>query len=206
MRIGAILCGSIVVAMCFGFPVDPGPHPASPSNARRFEGMFAAVEAVARARNIRYGFEAVGKDRDRAVVTLDLSDPSVGHILDDLVKQRPEYAWNLSAGVFKIVPRDPAAAVADVKIRSFNVQNANKSTCSDVLSRAPELRRWLTEHKAVRRELEAGGESDSGGRVTLDLQSVNISSVLDVLIRALGDSHWTIVHYGDKMQFVGIYF
>ena len=174
-------------------------------DAKTFTGMFPALDALATAHNVRFGLEVFDDGSDRGTISLDLSDEVPG-ILDDLVRQRPRYQWNLDKGVYDITLKGASKGLSETNIALYYVRDATADENSDELDRLPEFRDWLALHNATRRELLTGRRSASNQKINLQLNPASLRSVLNEIINGLGDPHWMILHYGDKMQFVGIYF
>lgn len=176
------------------------------ASANEFRGIFPALDALAAACKVRFGLEVLDDASDRGTVSLNLSCDDVPRTLNNIVMQRPGYEWAFDGGTYDIYPKDTDKRLSDLNVALYYVRDATADDNSDALDQLPEFRDWLGVHNARRRELLLGRRSQSVRRINLQLNAVPLRLVLNAITKALGDPHWMILHYGDKMRFVGIYF
>src|SRR4030095_6204743 len=81
---------------------------------------------------------------------VELKKGTLADVLDEIVRQKPSYTWEISDNTIKVFPRSEARdpvlhALLDTKISRFVIRNPTpKYTFRDTLSRLPELESLLT--------------------------------------------------------------
>jgi hypothetical protein len=174
-----------------------------------FTHVGVALQAVRQAFNISTGFEATASDPDNAPITLDLSGTDIVRVFDSIVSQRPVYMWAVENGVYDIYPKNPRDRISEMSIMTYVVKDASPQEASDAITRLSEFDRWLSEHHVTRSEIISGrrwGVHPEQTKISLDLHGVSLRAILNQLIGKVGDNEWAIFRWGDKMQFVAVYF
>ena len=124
--------------------------------AQTFPTMSTAVDAIATQYKVRVGLELAMSDADRLRISLDLSRPKVAALLDSLVRQKPDYTWQVEDGVYNIYPKFVKDSVLNLRIRTFSVTNATGQELSTAIGALPEVKKWMLKNGVQRRELETG--------------------------------------------------
>jgi|ERR1700735_273531 len=183
-----------------------GQNQASTQNFQSFSHVADALAEVASALKVSVGFEAGANDSDNGPVKLDIADKNVVGILNDIVQQCPAYEWSFEDGVYDVYPKDQRSSLSNVTVRQFAIRNVTPNDASQTLSSLPEVRNWLSEHGLTRQEFYTGPRWKSHERISLELDNVQIRRILNNLMAKVGNTQWTIVRYGDKKEYIGIYF
>ena len=174
--------------------------------AQTFPTMSTAVDAIATQYKVRVGLELAMSDADRLPISLDLSRPKVAALLDSLVRQKPDYTWQVEDGVYNIYPKFVKDSVLNLRIRTFSVTNATGQELSTAIGALPEVKKWMLKNGVQRRELETGSRwRESDPRVTLTLKDVTLRTILNLALKERRAKEWIVVRYGDKQQYIGIY-
>lgn len=116
--------------------------------------------------------------------------------------------WALQDGVYDL-RQGGGASVLDQRISSFSIANASPAEASEAIGRLPEFRRWLADNGVTRRDLETGKMSlagVSGPKVSLSVSNVTLRTILNQLARQLPSKQWSAARYGDRSQYLAIWF
>ena len=169
--------------------------------AQTFPTMSTAVDAIATQYKVRVGLELAMSDADRLPISLDLSRPKVAALLDSLVRQKPDYTWQVEDGVYNIYPKFVKDSVLNLRIRTFSVTNATGQELSTAIGALPEVKKWMLKNGVQRRELETGSRwRESDPRVTLTLKDVTLRTILNLTLKERRAKEWIVVRYSDKQQ------
>lgn len=171
----------------------------------KYRTLSESLAAVQDKFHLTLGLEVAVDDPDKDPIVLDLSSPDPAVAFNQIVAQRAWYHWNFQDGVYDLSPKDGPQSVLDITITSYSVRNLSVVEASDAISKLPEVQQWLVEHNVRRRELETGPPA-SDGKVSLSLTDVNLRAVLNAVARRSAGKRWTVVRYGDRMQYLAIYF
>ena len=126
--------------------------------------------------------------------------------LNHLVEQRPEFVWKqLSDGTCDLYP-NAKDNLSDLMLKNYAVKDATLAEASRALNSLPEFQSWLSTRKVTRREFQTGPSWNPDQRMALDLTDVPLRTVLNKLIKTFDLTNWTIARYGDKKEYIAIYF
>lgn len=171
-----------------------------------FATMSSALGAIGAKFNVLIGLEYAVGDQDRTPISLDMSSSEAAMALNSLVAQKPEYKWKLENGVYDVYPKAESDSLLDVAIQKFSVNAATPREISAAIDDVPEVRLWLTTHGVRRNELETGSRwKASDRRISLTMIDTSVRSVLNRVIQLTGRPNWTVVRYGEHLEFIGIY-
>lgn len=172
-----------------------------------FSQIDLAIQAVRTNYAVPTGLETDIADQDNTPITLDFSGGDIAQVLDALVAQRPAYLWSHEDGVYDVYPKIKTHSVGDLTVALYVLQDATPLAASDSISDLPEVRIWIEEHHLTRREIFSGQRwSNPQAKISLMLRNVRLRTILNQLIRKFGNEQWTVSHYGEKKEFIGIYF
>lgn len=180
--------------------------PQRQSGTESFPSMSTAIDAIATKYNVRVGVEYAQDDSDRFAIAVDLSTPNPVAAFNSLIAQKPEYTWSLSEGVYDLHPKSRSGSLLDVNIQTFSLNRATPEQISVTIDNLPEVKTWLATHHVRRRELDMGSTSGaSAPRITLSLSDITVRTILNRIILESGRTRWTVIRYGNKGQYIGIY-
>jgi hypothetical protein len=172
-----------------------------------FPGMNSALQAIEAKYHARIGVEYSSKDADRAAVILDFERDSLETTLNRLVAQKTDYKWTLRNSVYYVTPKNIRDSLLDVRVKSFSVAGLTPEGASAALSAVPEVKAWLRKHGVRRHELEVGSSSEkSNPRLSVSLKNTTVRDILNQLILKADRTNWTVVRYGQRSEYIGIYF
>jgi len=176
-------------------------------NGQTFSKIDLAVQAIREAYSIRTGTETAADDADIQPINLDLGGKDIPEVFRHLVSQRRAYSWVLENGVYDLYPAANGQGLSEITVHAFILKDASRLDASQELSKLPELQKWLSDHHASRKEIiNESTYRNKDQRVSLSLSDMPLRTVLNELIGSFGDTQWAISHYGDRMQYVAIYF
>lgn len=181
---------------------------AVPAQAETFTTLRGALDEVAARYRIQVGLEYAAQDKDLQPITLDLSAKSVDTVLNQLVKQKPDYVWSLTDSVYDICPRSNPDSILDLRIHELTMKGLSSKQAASLVGEIPEIKEWLSSRSVSRRELQvcAGSCGQSSEKlVTVSLKEVTFRTVLNTLVREFGIVGWMVVRYGDDREYIGIY-
>jgi hypothetical protein len=181
----------------------------NPATAETFTNLREALDKVAIRYQIRVGLEYAPQDKDLQPISLDLSEKSVDTVLNQLASQKTDYVWAFADNVYDIFPKSNSDSILDVHIREFEIKALSSTEALSAVGEIPEIKRWLASHSVSRRELyvcvgSCGVHSEK--LVTLFLKGITFRTLLNTLVREFGTSDWMICRYGDRQEYIGIYF
>jgi hypothetical protein len=176
-----------------------------------FQNINIALQAVRQTRGILTGLEIPTADEaNKSPISFDPSGNDLAHVFDLLVAGRPAYAWNLQDGVYDVYPRQQAESLAQLNVSAFVLTNSTLDEAQAALFDLPEVKAWLSAHRAAR----GGGGAEHSGlgpgpagpfpqpkRVSLSLANVKLYNVLNQLITKFGRAQWIIDHVPAQGQF-----
>lgn len=180
-----------------------------PAKAETFTNLRVALDEVAARYQIRYGLEYGPQDKDLQPISLDLSEKSIGTVLNQLVSQKKDYVWAFADNVYDIFPKSNSTSILDVQIREIEIKALSSRGALSAVGEIPEIEHWLTSHSVSRNELyvcvgSCGEHSEI--LATLSLKGISFRTLLNTLVREFGTSDWIVCRYGDRQEFIGIYF
>lgn len=165
------------------------------------------MEEVAAKYKVQIGLEYSVNDKDLLPITLDFSPTNVEAVLGQLTSQKAQYTWSFLDGVYDVYPKAGLDSILDVKIREFSVKNVSSKDAADLVGQIPEIKKWLVTRRVSKRELQSGPSVQSSDRlITLSLKNVTFRSLLNRLVHEFGIVDWVVERYGDRQEFIGIYF
>lgn len=181
----------------------------TPAAAETFTNLRGALDGVAARYQIRVGLEYAPQDKDLQPINLDLSGKSVDTVLNQLVSQKTDYVWALADNVYDIFPKSNSDSILDVQIREFGIKALSSKEALTAAGEIPEIKHWLASHSVSRRELyvcvgSCGEHSEK--LVTLSFRGITFRTLLNTLVSEFGASDWMVCRYGDKQEYIGIYF
>jgi hypothetical protein len=183
--------------------------PALPQSKQTFPSVSLALQAIRASYLVSTGFEMARNDLDDTPVTLVLSGTDVARVFENLVVQRPSYAWRLEGGVYDLYPKLADQSASDLVIQSFVLSNATRADASDAISRLSEFQQWLSAQHATRQEFivsTSHSPKQRDQRISLVMGNTSLHNILNPLIKTFGDESWTIDRHGDNMEYIGVYF
>jgi hypothetical protein len=172
-------------------------------NAQSFQNMYIALHAVRAIHHIPAGLEIPAADEgNKTPITFDPSGINLTSVFDSLVAQRPVYAWSFEDGVYDVYPRQQADALSQLSVANFVLTNNTREEAREAIFNLPEVRDWLSRHRAVRgalllaesRLITPGVPPPAPKRVSLTLANVPLRIVLNQVIKEFGRPEWIISH------------
>jgi hypothetical protein len=192
----------LVVIVCF-------PYANEKANALQGTGSFSksdirsVIGVIRDAYSIRTGVEVAANDPDNTPINLDLAGSKVPALLSSLVAQRPMYKWTTENDWYDVYPA--SGSLSEVRVGTFVLKDASRWDALAALDSLPEVRKWLSDHHATRSDLFTSGKfMKDPTRVTMTMTNVSFRTILNEMVKAFGTEHWSIVRYGDKMQYLMI--
>jgi len=167
-----------------------------------------ALGSIRQTYHILTGFEMA--DADDAPLTLDLSDKDVARTFDSIAAQRPAYAWNFQDGVYDLYPQRQAEALSQLTVANLTLTNATLEEAQDALFSLPEVRGWLSQHRATRTRRAIAGSGLAAGpggpfpqpkRISLSLSNVQLRTILNQMTTKFDRPQWIISHVAAKGEF-----
>jgi hypothetical protein len=198
LRVAALVL--VVLTACQGR--DQG----STRNPQLFPRVDDALAVIESNCKISIGFEMSVNDADEGPVKVDPRGTDVVNIFNNIVEQRPAYEWTFENSVYDVYPKDKQQSLSAVVIRKFTVRDITPADASRMLTDLPEVHNWLSERGLTRQEFYTGARWKSHERMSFELENVTFRTVLNELTRRVGDTRWTVSRYGQKKEFIGIYF
>lgn len=174
--------------------------------SRTWSTLDQSMTAVQDRFHVAIGVEMAGGDPDKDPISLDLSGSDPARAFEQIVAQRPQYRWSLQDGAYVLYAANDRSSVLDVSIASYSVKNLSVDEASDALSKLPEVQQWLGAHNVRRRELEAWGSHAPKDRISVSLTGVKLRDVLNAIAAQSTRKRWTVIRYGETMQYLAIYF
>jgi hypothetical protein len=200
MRRILVLCNIAVLVGMAGFAYASalqGTESSSKSNLR------SEIEHIRNTYSIRIGVEVAENDHDNTPIKLDLSGNKVPAVFSSLVAQRPIYKWTTENDWYDVYP--VSGSLSEVRVGTFVLKDANRWDALAALDSPPEVRKWLANHHATRTDLFTSAKfSKDNTRVTLTLTNAAFRTILNEMVKAFGTEHWSIVRYGDRLQYLMI--
>lgn len=148
------------------------------------------------------------------LLTVHLKKGILADVLDDIVRQKPSYMWQVSDNTIKVFPksayRDPLLqTLLEIRIGRIVVQKSTvKFNFIQTLTRSPELKNLLASY-GVRPLNEGFLHSDFatfGGDFSLDLKDMPVRSILDSVIKTSKTKYWFINRDVEDKKFFFISF
>jgi hypothetical protein len=180
--------------------------PDQAQSTQKFSTLNLALQDIRQTYGVSTGFEAAGADRDQTPITIELSNPTVGNVFDSIILQKPNYTWIYQEGVYDIYPKNQAECLSGLQISSYSVAAATPQEASDAITRLPEVQSWLAQNHLTRNEIKSTTGWPKMQTISLTLNNIPLRTLLNQLARKAGDESWNAFRWGDKMQFVAIYF
>jgi hypothetical protein len=146
--------------------------------------------------------------RDLQPITLDVSVKSVDAVFNQLVNQKPDYAWSFVDNAYDIYPKANPDSILDVRIHKFSAKELSSKEAASLVGEIPEIKEWLTSRSVSRREFQICARScgqPSEKLVTMSLKDVTFRTLLNTLIREFGTADWMVGRFGDNQEYIGIY-
>lgn len=200
----ATLYGAVAILVLF--TVCQGRNQGAIRSPQSFSRLDDALAAIESGYKISIGFEMSVNDTDEGPVRLDPAGTDVVHIFNNIVEQRPAYEWTFENGVYDVYPKDEKQNLSGVVIRKFAIQDLTPADASQMLTELPEVRNWLGERGLKRQEFYTGPRWKSHEKMSFELENVAFRTILNELMRRAGDTRWTVSRYGEKKEYIGIYF
>jgi len=147
-------------------------------------------------------------------LTVQLKKATLADVLDDIVRQKPAYTWEVSESSIRVFPksefRDPLLqSLLELRIDRFVLpKRAAKLTFRQTLSNRPEFKSLLASY-GVSSSIEVFSAYDIapfGNDFSLDVENATVRSILDSIIRASPIKYWFINRHGDNRQYLVINF
>lgn len=138
---------------------------------------------------------------------VEVKKGKLADVLDNIVKQKPTYIWEVSDGTIRVFPkgefRDPLLqTLLETKISYFVIPKATaKFTFRRALSEHAELKNLLVSY-GVRPSNEAFSRYDVepfGRDFSLDLKNSTVRSILDFVIKNSQTRYWFIRRSEDSL-------
>ena len=173
--------------------------------------LFVALNELSRYEHIPIGIELGSYHRASTdiKVKLEIKNSRLSDILDELVRQAPDYRWDLNDGVINFTPiqeRDPFILKAlNTRIVSFGPRRGmSRLQLRNAITELPELDKLLKSNNIS--ALNFGTSPDTiHFRLEVDLSIANtdLRGVLNNIVRKNDDKFWVIGWDGDTKD--GIY-
>jgi len=183
--------------------------PALAQSKQTFPTVSLALQAIRASYFVSTGFEMARNDLDNTPVTLVLSGTDAARVFENLVAQRPAYAWRLEGGVYDLYPKIAAQSASDLVVQSYVLNDATRADALDAIGRLPEFQRWLSAQRATRQEFivsTSHSPKQRDQRISLVVGDTSLRNILNQLIKTFGDESWIIDRHGDNMEYIGVYF
>lgn len=180
-----------------------------PTRTATFTTLRGALDEVAARYQIRVGLECAAQDKDLQPITLDLSAKSVDTVLNQLVSQKTDYVWSFADNVYDVYPKSNPDSILDVRIHEFAIRTLSSKEAQNSVGEIPEIKQWLASHSVSRREFEvcAGSCGKSSEKLaTVSLKGVTFRTLLNILADKFATVDWMVCRFGDKEEYIGIYF
>lgn len=120
-------------------------------------------------------------------------------VLDSIIAKNPKYIWELNDGVINFRPKPEfqasfdGVAVSSLTIKKLSLKNQKINVAVRRVCKAAGLK-----CKGV----GSGGGRSSYGKVSVELPEVTLNSALNELVRADGESAWTLMQSESGDEFI----
>jgi len=147
-------------------------------------------------------------------VTVQVSKGKLADVLNDIVKQKPAYTWEVSETSIRVFPRSEfrdslLQTLLGLRIDRFVLPKGTvKLTFRQTLSNRPELKSLLASY-GVNSSIEAFSPYDIasfGNDFSLDVENATVRSILDSIITDSPIKYWFINRNGENRQYLVINF
>jgi hypothetical protein len=133
---------------------------------------------------------------------LELKNATVEEILSLLLKNHPDYHWQLADGVINISSDSAPEPLLDTVIGQFEVKQQTIAEIKKDLAERPEVESVLSETNTEFQELTIlpGGNAEALGKYTFTLQNASVRQILNRLVLQTEGHYWTLVRLGNNKQ------
>jgi hypothetical protein len=171
-----------------------------------YEGEMASLLAkLAQEFGVNVGLE-VYPPQPRAIVKLDLNDPTLHDVLEAVVKSAPAYQWRETEGAVEVSPVQGGGTLLESQVGVFRVSDVGQAEAVDLLMNLPEVRANMgamnLQYRAADRSRARGG----GEKFSLHLEGVSLRQALH-RIAERGGRFWAFRRHGrgPDGEFITVY-
>ena len=129
-----------------GIVLLPLANSAAGQSSKVFPKLYDALEAIHMNCNVPTGLDQDINDPDNTSIAIAFTCNDVPGVFEQLVRQRPRYAWSMEDGVYDVYSKRRKDRLSGLKIKSFALQNANRFEATNALDKLPEVQKWRSRH------------------------------------------------------------
>ena len=169
------------------------------------------LSAFAYKYNIPVGLEVALNDdlNENKPIVINMQNGTVKDVLNSVIEQNPEYTWEVDNQVINIFPKQNRDLILkqflEVKFSKFIVKNeTSKFGLRESIAKSEEARKFLNNNNvSVENEVFTSRDITKLGRnFTLDIENVDIKSLLNQVIRNSQTRYWIVNRYGKNKEYL----
>jgi hypothetical protein len=165
--------------------------------------MASLLSHLAQTFDVTIGFE-VDPRRQKSVININLSDATLGDILNAVVRSAPEYRWSNQEGSVAVSPKEAACPLLNSGVHDFRFDGTGWAQASRALTNLPALRaRIASMGLSLNDTVEAAASKDASS-YSLNVDGVTVRRALDEMARQSGSKFWVFRRHGQDYQFFSI--
>jgi hypothetical protein len=169
---------------------QPNPTPRNSIRVVSYSGDLAALlSALAPSYNVTIALETDPQQPSSQVI-IEVKDGTIRDVLDAIVRNRPQYSWAESDGVFEVFPVAGRAQFLETRISSFQISNTSWFEASNILLALPEVQESMAALRLSRREAAGTKRGQLGELFSVDLKNLTLRQALNEMARKSGHNFW----------------
>lgn len=161
---------------------------------------------------IPIGFEKSLSDKDEQKINLEIVDGKLQDVLDSIIKQEPQYKWEINDGVVNFIPvnnRDVfLERLLDTHINKFAPKIGNEYfRLKEAIADLPEIKTLLETNNIILYKSEMFSKGLLRNiDVDINIQNTNVKGVLNNLVKETPAKFWKIERTGEKREYLLVSF
>jgi hypothetical protein len=158
--------------------------------------VFDALHTLAEKYHVVIGVYGIHTMPEACWAEISLKDGTLGEVFNAIVARYPLLEWKETAsGAVHFTFRGSPLSLLDVPIRSFDAENPRRMETSGRVIQAPEVAKWLQDHKCTAGELFVGYRPDEWTSFAVHAKNVPFSAVLDEIAAKSGTYVWSAIQW-----------
>jgi len=178
--------------------------------------------SIARISNVPIGFDSSIKvEPTRTKITYFADNKSLRTILDELLRNLPEYTWSFEAWIINIYPKEHQAEILNVRIselllKDVYIDNVGEKilTSPDIISSLGKLgyevssgkKQGITDDLTTERISPLRFDTSKCKKIDRYFQSLSLKEVLNELLKRREASFWVLNIDGEKKKYISLTF
>ena len=160
--------------------------------------LYQVFSALGSLEEIPTGFEGTTDFNFQTDKIIQIQNGTLREILDSIIKQEPNYTWEIRDGVVNLYPinlrDDNLKTLLETRIKTFSIgKESNRNQISDLIENLEEIKTTL-EEKKIRLVVSAWTTRYVTNSATdLEISDADLTTVLNKIVKRSCDSKlWTI--------------